>query len=174
MPVANLTVDLSRKEWVAWTAALRGEFMPAALRGARAAGLRSVAALHKATGEAPPASKNGSKGAVNTGFYKRAWKSSMVADGSVVHNGATYAGVIEHGRRAGSRMPPTKMIARWIQRRLGKSEKEAAQMAFVVARSIAKRGLGPRKVLTSTLPQMQGFLNEEVLRELTRTLSGGR
>jgi hypothetical protein len=50
--------------------------------------------------------------------------------------------VLERGRRPGQRMPPLGPIRAWLQRHGGT---EAAKLAFVVARSIGRRGLFPRQ-----------------------------
>jgi hypothetical protein len=100
----------------------------AALRRALGNGLesaahRTVALMHERTKTAPPASKNGTPGAVNTGFYKRSWRSQRIVRvgkiaSAVVFNTASYAGIIDLGRRKGGRMPPIEPIARWVQRKL--------------------------------------------------------
>jgi hypothetical protein len=60
------------------------------------------------------------------------------------------------------------VIANWVKRKLGIPFPKAQGVAFAIARSIGKRGLQPRRVLTS--PQMTSDLStmmeEEVLREL--------
>lgn len=61
----------------------------------------------------------------------------------VLHGPATqYARVVEEGRRAGSRPPPSAAIARWLGRKGGDPA-----MAFVVARSIGRRGIKARPFL---------------------------
>ena len=146
--------------------------MPAALKGVQRGALRVQSALQILTGQASPASENGAVGAVNTGFFKRAWKTQMLSDGARVYNAAPYAGVIEHGRRAGSKMPPKEAIVRWIQRRMGKSEKEARSLAFVVQRAIARRGLLPRRILSGNTPNLKKIWAEEITKELDKATLG--
>lgn len=147
----------------------------AAKRGALRGALRAVSTLQRATGMALPANPGqvGVGGALNTGHYKRSWKAEKLPDGARVHNSAPYAGVIEHGRRAGSAFPPLKEIERWAQRRMGLNPKEAKAAAFPIARAIARRGLIARKVLGNAQAEIEkGFL-EEVKKELERELARG-
>lgn len=154
--------------------ALGAAMKTAAVKGVRRGAFRAVAMLHQFTGQAPPANPGGigSGGAVNTAFYKRAWKQQALPDGARVYNAAPYAGVIEYGRRPGS-FPPKEPIVRWIQRRLGKSEKEARRLSFIVRRAIAVRGLLPRLVLTGAQNQaaIRKAFNDEVIKELDLALA---
>jgi hypothetical protein len=148
-----------------------GTRLPAAARrGALRGALRAVQTLQRATGLVPPASPYGATGAVNTGFYKRAWKYEALPDGARVFNAAGYASVIEYGRRPG-RFPPTAAIVDWAQRRLGLSREEAKRAAFPIARAIAKRGLQPRRTMTDQLPGIEKDFFEELLKELDRELA---
>lgn len=141
--------------------------MTGALRGA----VRAVSTLQKAASAAPPASDKGSYGAVNTGHYKRSWRAERTPSGARVYNLAGYAGVIELGRRAGRKLPPLEQVARWAQRKMGLSEKDARAAAFPIARAIAKRGLRGRKVMASSISNItKGFL-EEVRKELAREMA---
>ena len=146
------------------------------MRGARRGALHAVSTLQRATGTASPANPagRGTGGAVNTGHYKRAWKWEMEPDGARVHNVAPYASVIEEGRRAGSRFPPTTAIKEWAQRRLGLSEKEAKAAAYPIARAIARRGLVGRKVLGKALPKIEEDFIQGVLKELEKEMTRGK
>lgn len=143
----------------------------AAAKGIQRGAFRVQATLQQLTGQAPPANPNGigTGGAVNTGFYKKAWKIQMLPDGARVFNAATYAGIIDFGRRPG-KFPPKEVIVRWIQRRLQKPEKEARKMAFVVQRAIAKRGLLARRVLSGNVPMLKQIWAEELTKELDAAL----
>jgi len=58
-----------------------------------------------------------------------------------VFTGLQYAPVMEHGRHPGGRMPPPQALAGWARRHgFGTS----AGMLFVLARSIARRGIKGR------------------------------
>lgn len=143
-------------------------------RGVQRAGYRAISVLIKAVSKAPPAGgSRGRGGAVNTGFYKKAWKMETLPDGVRIYNAASYASIIEYGRRAGSLMPPKEVIVRWIQRRLGKSEKEARSLQFVIRRAIKRRGLRPRRVLTDKIPDLDRIVTFEVGREVSKAFDGG-
>ena len=140
-------------------------------RGLRSAAMRARTIMDAATVTAPPASPNGTRGAVNTGAYRRAWKVEPTADGIHIYSLSPYAGVIEYGRRPGARMPPSypeDVIARWAQRKLGLPYKRAKAVSFLIRRAIARRGLAPRRVLTSpnTVAFLSAALRGEVEREI--------
>lgn len=104
------------------------------------------------TDNAPAASARGAKGAVDTGNYRRNWKVSKATingiRGVLISNAAAYMAVIEMGRGIGKRPPPTDVIARWAERRLGLPYKEARRAAWPIARAIGRRGLYARRVMT--------------------------
>lgn len=145
----------------------------AVMRGAARGAMRAVKTLQQATSHAPPANPNGigSGGAVNTGFFKKAWKWEAVADGARVYNDAAYAGIVEGGRRAGSRFPPLETIEVWARRRLGLSKKEAKQAAFPIARAIARRGLKGRKILSASSPKIEKDFLEEIHAEIDKEMA---
>lgn len=145
-------------------------------RGLLSAALQAQTILVRATDTAPPASANGSRGAFNYGDYRRAWKARpdtrAGSQGLLVSNDRPYAGVIEYGRRAGARRPPSEPIARWAQRKLGLPYARAKGIAFVIAKRIGERGLRPRRVLTSrtTTSLLIEAMRRDVLRELLRSV----
>ena len=49
--------------------------------------------------------------------------------------------------------PPVAPIQHWVERKLGYAGKEAAQVAFLIARSISRRGTKPRKMFTGTFEE---------------------
>jgi hypothetical protein len=167
------TIRLSLKDFPASYRQLGPRLNEAALRGAMRGAHHAVATLQRATSAAGPANPQGvgTGGAVNTGHYKRAWKAERLSDGARVYNVAPYASVIEHGRRAGTKMPPKEVITRWIQRRLGKPLKEARAMAFVVQRAIAKRGLVGRKVMTNAQFDIMQDFYQDLVAELDREMA---
>ena len=88
---------------------------------------------------------------VNFGTLRDAW-STRVTRGSrairgEVLNPKEYAIVREKGRRAGAKMPPPDDIQLWVTRKFGVSGKQAEQLAFVIARSIGRKGIKGRKFL---------------------------
>ena len=166
------TLHIDPKELGAWYRKLGPRMNKAALRGAKRGGLHAVSTLQRATSRATPANPGGvgTGGAVNTAFYKRAWKSEPTSTGVRVYNAARYSSIIEYGRRPG-KFPPLAVIRDWAQRRLGLSRKEAERAAFPIARAIAKRGLVPRKVLSNALPQIHSHFLQEVVAELDREMA---
>lgn len=145
----------------------------AVMRGAKRGAMRAVKTLQTATSKAPPVNPSGigSGGAVNTAFFKRAWKWEEVPDGARVYNAAAYAGIVEYGRRAGSRFPPLDTIEAWARRRLGLSKKEAKAAAFPIARAIARRGLKGRKILSASLPKIEQDFFAEIQIEIDKELA---
>ena len=134
--------------------------------------LRARTMAYDSSINAVKASPNGTTGAFNTGFYVRSWKARREAysGGWQVHifNTAPYAGVIEYGRRAGARMPPRSAIAAWVTRKLRIPFPQADSVAFLIARSIKRRGLEPRRVITG--PDIQDRLKAAMDDEITRAL----
>lgn len=61
-----------------------------------------------------------------------------------------YLTYVDKGRRPGKR-PPQKVIQKWVENRGIKIKKQTpAQTAFVIARSIGKKGIKPTNVLKKT------------------------
>ena len=59
--------------------------------------------------------------------------------GMITH-GKPYGDVIEKGRSTGKGMPPEGSLLRWLEVKLGLSEKEAKRIEFVVRRKIKAKG----------------------------------
>lgn len=111
---------MNSKEFAQYHQRLAQKFKPTLLRGIRSGAQRAVQFLIEQTRLAPPANPAGigSGGAVNTGAFIREWRSQATSDGAVVTNRNGYGPIIEHGRRAGAKMPPKQAIVEWIKRRL--------------------------------------------------------
>jgi hypothetical protein len=153
------TVRIPLKEYAGYLRRVASERLPQALRRGLVSGaMRCVTVMQRRSEEA---------GVFNLGTYKRAWRAVPTERGAKIMNDLVYAAVIELGRRAGARMPPSDAIARWAQRKLSLSELEARSVGFVIARAIARRGLPPRYVLTNALPELVEVVREELRRELT-------
>lgn len=58
----------------------------------------------------------------------------------VIFQGKPYGEVIEKGRSAGKGMPPEGSLLRWLEVKLGLSEKDAKRIEFVVRRKIKSKG----------------------------------
>ena len=65
----------------------------------------------------------------------------VVAPGPAVKE---YASVMELGRRPGARMPPVDAIVRWVIRKQIASGGSARSVAFLIARSIGRKGIRGR------------------------------
>ena len=168
--MATERVFADAKQWAAFQRRLGKAFTPAALKGIRAGGLRCIPLLHRSTETAPPASTGGGTGAVDTGDYKRRWRTSPLPNGVEVFNDAPEAGVIELGRRPGSRPPPSSVLQPWVRRKLGLSDAQAKGVAFVVARAIGRRGLRARRVMARALPAMRKAVMAEVKLALQKVI----
>ncbi len=85
-----------------------------------------------------------------TSLLRGAWATQVLGGGAagagtvvgIVGNPLVYAEVIERGRRPGARMPPPDALRTWVARKMGP---EAS--AFVVARSIGRKGIEAREML---------------------------
>lgn len=110
---------------------------------------RAVQILQRTVREVRPYPPIDSKRYINSFEIQRAPK-----DAVVVTNTRSYAGVIEEGRRAGARQPPTSALVGWVQRKLGVPAKRARGVAFAVARKIAKHGIKAKKVIATALPEI--------------------
>ena len=168
-------MTMSTIEYERYIKSLKSDMIPAALRGVKSGALRCLPILHKYTRMAPPANpqRKGTGGAVNTGQYLRSWKTGSITYGVRVFNDASYASVIEVGRRKRSKFPPQKPIAKWAQRRLGLSVEESEAAAFAIARAIAQRGLIGRKVMARAFPEMERAVLDDMMHEVDAVLKGG-
>lgn len=83
---------------------------------------------------------------VFTGQFQRSIKSRVSGKGSKVtgrigsYMDKWYPNVVEHGRGEGKKMPPPEALYDWLRAK-GTAENELPQVAFVVARSIGKKGI---------------------------------
>lgn len=146
-------------------------------KAATALSMRALTIVQDAVRTAPPANPagKGSGGAVNTGRFLAAWEAAPAQQGGsfgvliqVPNSKAPYAAVIEYGRTPGSRPPPVEPIARWAQRRLSLPYEQARGIAFGIARSIGRRGLKGRKILTGekTRRRLRNAMQKELLKAL--------
>lgn len=85
-------------------------------------------------------------------FLFNSIRSSVWAEGSdasVKIKGSTfsdlaYAPVMEYGRRVGARQPPVDALLSWVTQKLGVPSGKARGVAFIIARSIARKGIKGR------------------------------
>jgi hypothetical protein len=89
-----------------------------------------------------------------------------------VHTPQPYGIVIERGRKFPGKFPPLDAIKLWAQRRLQLSPEEAEGAAFVIARSIARKGIEGRHMFKEGLeaaePEINKLFDEAVARSVAR------
>jgi hypothetical protein len=75
------------------------------------------------------------------GLYKAGFRSQVQGGALTLFQVAPNVNFVDDGRRAGSKMPPLQPIREWLERRGSE-----ARLAWVVAKTIAERGIAPRNV----------------------------
>jgi len=79
-----------------------------------------------------------------------------------------YGKVVELGRRPNRRPPPSGAIELWVRRKLGLSGKEAETAAYLIARSIGRRGTKGAKMFekgfTAATPAAQRAFDNALTR----------
>ena len=90
----------------------------------------------------------------------------------VVGSPLPYAIVMEEGRKPGAKMPPVDAIKLWVVRKLGIPAQEADSVAFLVARSIAKKGTKGRHMFKEGLevsePHIKQLFDSAIARSVAR------
>jgi len=89
-----------------------------------------------------------------------------------------HGSVIEFGRKAPGRMPPTAPIAHWVRRVLGVNDpKQAKGIAFVIARKIAAKGFRMKdgykmftKSARETRPAVERILGDNSVKKIVERL----
>jgi len=171
-------IKMDMKRWNRHMQQLGSRFMPTVERGILAGGMRCIPFLQQRTMQAKPASSRGRPGAVDTGLYKAAWRSSPIPRGVRVFNLRPYSGVIEFGRRpAAVNREGIQKLKTWAKRNLNLNEKQAERAAFAIARSMTPKSKGgkgrklrARKVLTGGEKKLIKIVEKEILQELDREL----
>ena len=172
--MTTYTAKVNTLQYAAFCARLGKRFLPAVKKGVLSGALRSLEVVRSNTEHAPPAcsgSTASSAGAVDTRHYLRGWKAQRTITGAVIFNDSPYAGVVELGRRPGSRPPPSHLLIPWVRRKMHLTESEAVGVAFVLSRAIGKRGQEPRRVLDMSIPDIVKFVDIEIGRELQKELA---
>jgi len=116
---------------------------------------------------------------VNTGAY-RSGISNSVQLGELTITGSVFSqddpikvAVIEEGRRPG-RFPPVGVITRWVQLVIRPPANKLRQVAYLVGRAIAERGIAGKHVFqrsfTETEPEVQRILGDEFPAALAKRL----
>lgn len=134
--MANVRFSVKLADFGKYEARVGRKIRPAVASALRATARRSVRRLKAMS------SRRGirDQGAFAAGWTWRQLRWSAV----LVFNGAPHAIFVEIGRGAGLKPPPVGAIAAWVSRKFG-----SADLAFVVARSIGRRGIRARPVMTS-------------------------
>ncbi len=87
-----------------------------------------------------PQGVSGYQGGLISTIQQEVFGKGTSAIKGVVAQGKPYGEVIEKGRTAGKGMPPAGSLLRWLEVKLGLSEKEAKRIEFVVRRKIKTKG----------------------------------
>ena len=130
--------------------------------------------------------------AVDTGAMANAFSVTVTPTGAELTNATGYFPVIDAGRRPGAAGPPFAAILSWVLRKrlvTGKSgkgrtradvlkspdlAKEARNIAFLIRRSIQRKGIKPRQIASgpvaeaAVLELVKASVNEQIVR------SGGK
>lgn len=164
-------VSLTPRQWEAWVITLGHRFMPAVQRGVLAGAYRTIPLLQTRTDQAPPASPNGVTGAVNSGRFRNSWRAVQIPAGARVYNFQPYGPVIEEGRRAkGVNRAGLHNLEIWARRRLQLDRGAARSAAFAIAKTLAKRPLLARKVMSGAIDKMTELVLDEITHELEAEL----
>lgn len=160
-------IKMNPQQWAAYMGHLGERFMPAMMRGVLAGANRCVPLMQQRTMTARPASDNGRSGAVDTGLYKAAWRGEAIPTGAAIRNRTPQAPIIESGRRPSPvNRAGIQNLMKWAERRLGLNQEEARNAAFAIARTLAKRPLRARHVMSGALKEMTKLVMEEITHEL--------
>ena len=166
------TVTISPAQYAQYMIGLGEKFMPTMIKGIRSGGMNCIPIMQRKTMTAPPASDNGTIGAVNYGTYKAAWKVRALSNGITIYNDIGYSGVIEFGRRPS---PVGKAgianLEKWAKRKMGLSDSESKSAAFAIARHLQKHPLHPRAVMTGGIDEMTEAIAKNIEHELNKVLS---
>lgn len=87
-----------------------------------------------------------------------------------------YPVVMEFGRRPGAKMPPPQALERWVHLQMGVPTEDAPGVAYVVARSIGRKGIKGRFFMRRAYEEnknrvMAFFVT--ALDRITKELAGG-
>ena len=169
--MTTLNVKLTVSQYASAMRKLGKTFLPTVKRGVLSGALHSLEVVRSNTQHCPPASPNGSAGAVNLGVFYRGWRAARTEGGAVIFNDTPYASVIERGRRPGARPPPSAVLIPWLRRKAHMTEAEAKRLAFVVARAIGRRGQEGRFILEASEPNIIERVHAGILSELDKEIA---
>lgn len=94
------------------------------------------------------------------GAFQKSWKSRAAFTTLTFWNSSGHDIYVEGGRGANKAMPPVAIIEAWALRKLG-----IPGLGFPIARSIAKKGIRPRPVLSraDTEAKLASIVSKELL-----------
>lgn len=88
--------------------------------------------------------------------------------------GRGYAEYVENGRKAG-KMPPQKILTAWVRKKLRiPKEKQAASVAFLIARKIAKKGTKAQPFFGPAVASQQKVIYNEIKTALMKIINRGK
>lgn len=88
--------------------------------------------------------------------------------------GRGYAEYVENGRKAG-KMPPPKILTAWVRKKLRiRKEKQAASVAFLIARKIAKKGTKAQPFFGPAVASQQKVIYNEIKTALMKIINRGK
>lgn len=115
-----------------------------------------------------------------TGLLTNSGKAEKLSDGEYQagffsSNGKGYAEYLEYGRRAG-KMPPPKILEAWVYKRSRdpKVKKNAASIAFAIARFIAKHGTQPHPFFKPAVDSQTKKIVKELKSAAKRIVDKGK
>lgn len=87
-----------------------------------------------------------------------------------------YPSVMEFGRRPGAKPPPPAALIRWVHLVIAPGESQEARVAYLISRSIGRKGIKGReymrKGLDKSSSKFNGWLNDFLDRVLRRLDNG--
>lgn len=151
--VAGIDIDASE---VAAFASRVGNVRPMLENELEIAMTRSLAVLQRDAMEATP---------VATGTLRRSYalRPAPTAWSGALVNTATYAKVVEEGRRPGAPMPPQGALVAWMR-----SKGIDPSLEFVVRRAIGRRGIPARHMMKNALAQNRAGIEAEFSAAIAR------
>lgn len=153
---ANIRMVIKARQIGKYERALGKQMRPTYIRITKTVARNLVRLLRQKTSE---------KGIFWRGRFYRGWSWERVSwDRVLIYNRSDHAIFVETGRRKG-RMPPLKAIRPWARETLGD-----ANLAWPVAKAIARRGVKARPVMSSRSfkTQSRQMIQRDVLNGLKR------
>jgi hypothetical protein len=100
----------------------------------------AVAFLERKVKELTPQGVGGAESGLRAGIQGEVLGKGTQFVTGIVFTQSKYGEVLEKGRTAGKSMPPSGVLLKWINLKLGISGEEANRVEFLVRRKIGKKG----------------------------------